>query len=121
MYDSTDIKRLSDHTVRGYEKPTGFADHPFIRNTFDNQYGPTTDRSSSSADYLWQLFFGKDPWEVISNHFFVQNREDPDNNYNPNSLEGFHDNIHSLLGMGKSSGSRGDGACGQMSYPEVAG
>jgi hypothetical protein len=116
-YQPKDIKVLSTKAIRGYNKPTGTADHEYVKDTFNNQYGPTTQRSSSDAAYLYDLFFGGDPWKVISNHFEVDDRTK--GIYNVNSLEGFHDNIHGYMGMGP--GTSGDRATGQMSHPEVAG
>jgi hypothetical protein len=50
-YQPKDIKVLSTKTIRGYNKPTGIADHEYVKDPFNNQYGPTTQRSSSDAAY----------------------------------------------------------------------
>jgi tyrosinase len=114
-YDAQDVKVLSGKTVRGYDKLTSTADHDYVKKTFHNQYGPTSKRSSSAAEYLYTLFFGQNNWKIISNHFDVRDRK----RRNVNSLEGFHDNIHGYMGMGP--GTDRDRATGQMSHPEVAG
>jgi hypothetical protein len=54
-YQPKDIKVLSTKTIRGYNKPMGTADHEYVKDTFNNQYGPTTQRSSSDATYLYDL------------------------------------------------------------------
>jgi len=115
---------VSQNTIRGYDGTTQSANHSFVITTFDNNYNPNSTLGSPDPGSLWRVMLDNQNWMTMSNHFDSTNRRD--SNYNLNSLEGFHDDIHSYLGAGPHSSdvdSQGNNIwpSGHMSMPPYAG
>ena len=110
---------VQQQTIRGYDGTKPTADHSFVMGTFDNNYNPASKLSTPDPGSLWRVLTQNQNWVTMSNHYDPTNRRA--SNYNMNSLEGFHDDIHNYLGCGKAAMDDQDVPGGHMSMPQWAG
>jgi tyrosinase len=112
---------LTKQTIRGYDgdqSQGGYFNHTFVMQTFDNAYNPGAPTSSSDAQSVWRVLLGQQNWITMSNHYDPSNRRKEI--YDLNSVEGFHDDIHTYLGSGPQA-IQGNAAGGHMANVPHAG
>lgn len=118
-FGSNHRRVVEQKTIRGYDGTKPSADHSFVMDTFDNNYNPASNLSTPDPGSIWRVLTQDQDWVTMSNHFDPTNRRRQ--NYNMNSLEGFHDDIHAYLGSGRAAMEQQDVPGGHMSMPEWAG
>jgi len=111
------LKSPKAGTVRGLDTVRDRPNHRFVVDALDNVYNPNNGVGTSAPFDIWQVMMRSNQnWVRMSNHYSPTNRTE----YNENNLEGFHDNIHTQLGVGEVAASANTPA-GHMSNPDYAG
>ncbi|OBR08255.1 Tyrosinase [Colletotrichum higginsianum IMI 349063] len=113
MYDR--IPAARDHTIRGLNAASQSANHNYVMRAFDNAYNPVSGLSSQAPQSIWHVMFDRQTWTQMSNNWDPRTRDPASAVYNANSLEGFHDDIHTQIATGPR------GSSGHMGSPAFAG
>jgi len=112
-----DLPAPAQTTIRGLDATQDGPNHQYVVRALDNIYNPENGVGTGGPLSLWHVMMDANQnWVRMSNHYSRGSFGRITGNQN--SLEGFHDNIHSQLAQGEDDD---NDPAGHMSVPDYAG
>lgn len=102
------------NTIRG-PTPSGFTNHQYVNNTLTNAVSPQTGPALPLGAKIYRILNGPPlSYTQMSNSAYVSHDPREGSLNRENSLEGFHNDVHTMCGNG------GQGRTGHMGLTEFA-